>query len=39
MELAYKDSAEGPVFDRAGVVRTAKKIMAGEIFVPSALLD
>ena len=39
VELAYKDSAEGPIFDRAGVVRTAKKIMAGEIFVPSALLD
>jgi 2-methylaconitate cis-trans-isomerase PrpF len=39
VELAYKDGASGPVFDRAGVVRTAKKIMAGEIFVPAVLLD
>jgi len=27
------------VFDRAGIIRTAKKIMAGEIYVPAQLLD
>lgn len=38
VELAYRDGADGPEFDKAGVMRTAKKIMAGEIFVPEALL-
>ena len=43
--LSYRDGDPskgedaGPVFDRAGIIRTAKKIMAGEIFVPAQLLD
>ena len=43
--LSYRDGDPakgedaGPVFDRAGIIRTAKKIMAGEIYVPAQLLD
>ena len=39
VELAYRDGDDGPEFDKAGVMRTAKKIMVGEIFVPAVLLD
>jgi 2-methylaconitate cis-trans-isomerase PrpF len=39
IELAYRDGPDGPEFDKAGIMRTAKKIMAGEIFVPAVLLD
>ena len=34
--LTYSDGND-PEFQKAGVVRTAKKIMAGEIFVPKAI--
>ena len=37
--VALKGEEAGPVFDRAGIIRTAKKIMAGEIYVPAQLLD
>ena len=39
VELAYREGTDGLEFDKAGIMRTAKKIMAGEIFVPEALLD
>ena len=37
VELSYRDGADGPEFDKAGVVRTAKKIMDGNIFVPKTI--
>ena len=36
--LTYSDGND-PEFQKAGVVRTAKKIMAGEIFVPKAIFE
>ena len=36
VELTYSEGSD-PQFEKAGVVRTAKKIMAGEIFVPAAI--
>lgn len=39
VDLCYKDGPDGPVFDKAGVIRTARKIMSGMIHVPSAIFD